>query len=130
VGSEGDPLTVHEKLTKAFRALIGLSLSNLFWYGLLAGGVWLFFYVAFRAKYSHRRISRKEPTPRQVSREIAYSLRSIAIFGLITGAVGYAIYSGWTQVYLRMDKYGWEWFVCTTRSSKRISASISTCGTA
>ena len=103
-------MTFNEKLTRSLLALLGGSLSQLFWYGLLACGVWLFFYVAFRAKFCHRRLSCDEPTRRQVAREIVCSLRSIAIFGLVVGAVVYAAYSGWTRLYLRMESYGWLWF--------------------
>ena len=97
--SIGDRVTVSERLTQSIRALLGSSLSQLFWYGLLACGVWLFFDIAFRAKFRHRRISRHEPTPRQVAREIVCSFRSIAIFGLVTGAVVYGVCCGWTLVY-------------------------------
>jgi sterol desaturase/sphingolipid hydroxylase (fatty acid hydroxylase superfamily) len=104
-------MTVHEKLAESLRALIGSSLGDLFWYGLLAFGVWLFFYVVFRAQFRHRRVSRDDPTTRQMAREMVHSLRSIAIFGLVTGIVVYAAYSGWTRLYLRVDEHGWGWFV-------------------
>jgi sterol desaturase/sphingolipid hydroxylase (fatty acid hydroxylase superfamily) len=104
-------MTVDEKLMRSLSALSGASFGNLFWYGLMAGGLWLVFYVAFRAALQHRRISKHEPTRRQVTREIFHSLRSIAIFGLVTGGVVYAAYSGWTRIYVNVDRYGWGWFV-------------------
>lgn len=104
-------MSVYEKLERSVQALFGSSLSNGIWYGLLAGGAWLFFYIAFRAKFRGRRISRNEATRRQVTREIAYSLRSIAIFGLVTAAVVYAAYSGSTRLYSRFGEYGWGWFI-------------------
>jgi lathosterol oxidase len=103
-------MTVEEKLERALRALFGSSLGDLFWYGLLAGGVWLFFFVAFRTALRHRRVSRRDPTRRQVAREVLHSLRSIAVFGLVTGAVVFAAFSGWTRLYVRVDEYGWVWF--------------------
>jgi sterol desaturase/sphingolipid hydroxylase (fatty acid hydroxylase superfamily) len=104
-------MTVHEKLSRSLRALLGSSLGDLSLYALLALGAWLFFYVVFRKHLQHRRLSQRDPTPRQVAREIFHSLRSIAIFGLVTGAVVYAAYSGWTRLYLRIGAYGWGWFL-------------------
>lgn len=103
-------MIVNYRLAQTIRALLGISLSQLLWYGLLACVVWLFFYIAFREKFRHRRVSRSDPTPRQVAREMACSFRSIAVFGLVTGAVIYAAYSGWTRLYVRVDEYGWVWF--------------------
>ena len=37
------------------------------------------------------------------------SAASIAIFGLVTGGVVYAAYSGWTRLYVRVGEYGWSW---------------------
>lgn len=104
-------MTVSEKLAQSLRVLVGTSLGDVFWYGLLAGGLWLFFDVAFRATFRHRRISSGEPTRQQVTREVLHSLRSIAIFGLLTGGIVYAAYSGWTRFYVSIDAYGWGWFV-------------------
>lgn len=104
-------MSVNEKLGRSLQALWSSSLGDLGWYGLLACGVWLFFHVAFREKFRHRRVSRNDPTAGQMAREIVRSLRSIAIFGLVTGAVVYAAYSGWTLIYVSVDKYGWAWFV-------------------
>lgn len=103
-------MTVDEKLTQSLRALVGTSASHLVWYALLAGGVWLFFYVLFRARFRTRRVARHEPRPRQVRREIVCSLRSIGIFGLVAAAVVYAAYSGWTRLYIG-NEHGWGWFV-------------------
>jgi len=103
-------MTVHEKLSRSLRALLASSLGDLSLYALLALGVWLFFYVVFRKNFLHRRISQRDPAPGQVTREMVHSLRSIAVFGLVTGAVVYAGYSGWTRLYLRLGEYGWGWF--------------------
>lgn len=104
-------MTVAEKLTRSLRALLGTSLGDLFWYAVLACGVSLFFYVAFRGRFHHRRVSRKAATLRQVMREALYSLRSIAIFGLVAGVIAYAACSGGTRLYVRVADFGWGWFV-------------------
>lgn len=103
-------MTVHEKLTRSLAVLLGSSLSQFFWYALLACGVWLFFQLVFRARFRNRRVSRQEPTTSQIGREMFCSLRSIAVFGLVTGAVVYAAYSGWTRLYVHVGDYGWGWF--------------------
>ncbi len=104
-------MAVSEKLLNAILALFGSSLSDFSLYAFLAFGLWLCFYVVFREKFRHRRISPRKPTTAQIKREMLHSLRSTAIFGLVTGAVVYAGYSGWTRLYLRIDEYGWGWFV-------------------
>jgi len=105
-------MTLEEILVKSFLSMLGSSLIYFFWYGLLACiGVWLVFYLFYRAAYSQRRISDLEQTPGQTRREFLYSLRSIAIFGLVTGLVVYASCFGWTRLYTRPDEYGWPWFV-------------------
>lgn len=103
-------MTADKNLERAFRAFVGASLGELFWYVLLACTVWLIFHAAFRASFKHRRVSRLDPRPRQLLREILHSLRSITVFGLVTGAVVYAANSGWTRLYRRVEDYGWAWF--------------------
>lgn len=90
---------------------LGAAFGDLLGYVLAAGVAWLLFYVLFKAQFRRRRIAQREPTAYQISREILYSLRTLAIFGLVTGAIIYAAYLGWTKLYLRIDTYGWGWFV-------------------
>src|SRR5947209_1528684 len=91
---KGSTMTLGQKLERAWQASVTTSLGDLFWYGLLACAVWLFFDVAFRKAFQQRRISRRKPMPRQIGREIVHSLRSIAVFGLVTGLVTCAALSG------------------------------------
>ena len=104
-------MTITERLAHAVGAMFGAALGDLLWYAGLALAVWLFFYVVFRAQFRHRRVLRHGPKRWQIAREIAHSLRSIAIFGLVTGAVVYAAMGGWTRLYLDVDRYGWGWFL-------------------
>jgi len=59
------------QLSSPFQASLCSTLGELFWYALMASAAWLFFYVAFRTAFRHRRISKNEPTARQVCREVA-----------------------------------------------------------
>lgn len=103
-------MTVEEKLYLSLRACVGSSLSDFYWYAIMASAVWLFFYVVFPARFRHRRVSRRQPVKGQVRREFANSLRSILIFGLVTAAVVFMASSGWTRIYRTIDRYGWAWF--------------------
>lgn len=103
-------MNVKEKLIQSLLVIVGSSIGDLLWYALLASGVWLFFYVSFQSQFRHRRISSQGPVAGQIRRELFHSLRSIAIFGLVTGVVVFVAYSGWTRIYLRVDEYGWGWF--------------------
>lgn len=98
-------------LRSPFQASLASTLSELFWYLVMAFSVWLFFYVAFRAAFHHRRILHRDPTRRQICREIAHSFRSIAIFGLVTLGVVIVDRLGGTRLYRRVEDYGWSWFV-------------------
>ncbi len=104
-------MSLSEKLQAAAGASVGFSLYQLFWYVVFALTAWGFFHVLFRRWFRGRRIGRDDPTLRQGVRETLYSVRSIAIFGLVTGGIVYAILSGRTAMYYRIDQYGWAWFV-------------------
>jgi sterol desaturase/sphingolipid hydroxylase (fatty acid hydroxylase superfamily) len=106
-------MTIEEKLARTFHALVSTSLGDFFWYALLAGGAWLFFDIVFRAAFRHRRISSRARGPGQVRREVLHSVRSVVIFGLVTGAVIYSACCGETRLYWRVDDYGWGWFVAS-----------------
>lgn len=98
------------KLLHSLHATLGTSLSDFLMYGLFAGILWLFFYVAFRTRFRHRRISSHAVSRRQVRREFLCSLRSIGVFGLVAGGVTFAFLCGWTRIYLRFEDRGWTWF--------------------
>ena len=104
MGSDG-------RLRGPLQASLMSALTELVWYVLLASAASLIFYVLFRAAFRHRRILRRDPTARQVWREVVYSIRSIAIFGLVTYLVVAAARAGWTRMYHRAGDYGWFWFV-------------------
>jgi sterol desaturase/sphingolipid hydroxylase (fatty acid hydroxylase superfamily) len=107
---EGEGEMFLDGLSQAARRAVGSALGELAWYVLLASAAYLFFYVAFRARLRHRRVSPRDPAAGQMRREVAHSLRSIAVFGLVTLAVLVAAGSGLTRLYGRVDRYGWGWF--------------------
>lgn len=106
-------MTSNELLEISLRAGASVTLSNVLWYALAAGGAWLFFYVLFRKAFYHRRISAIESIPSQVRREIWHSLRSLAIFGVVGVIIVYVALLGCTRIYPRISDCGWAWFVAS-----------------
>lgn len=104
-------MTMLQRLTISLRAWTAASLTQLFWYGLLASLVWLTFYLVLRSKLAHRRIGGQTPSLHQYRREVMHSLRSIAIFGLMAALMVQAIINGWTRMYFQLDQFGWAYFV-------------------
>jgi sterol desaturase/sphingolipid hydroxylase (fatty acid hydroxylase superfamily) len=104
-------LTFVDKLRRSWQAALATSLSDLFWYGILAAAVWVCFHSLLRRAMAGRRLMRYEPTRGQIAREILHSVRSIAIFGLVAAVVVFAAISGWTRIYIRIERFGWTWFV-------------------
>jgi sterol desaturase/sphingolipid hydroxylase (fatty acid hydroxylase superfamily) len=107
-------MSVSRHLYQAVEVSLGSTLGKLFWYALLASSVWLAFYVLFRSRLRHRRVGPRDPAAGQIRREILHSLRSLAIFGLVTAAVVLAAASGLTRLYWRIDDYGWAWLLASS----------------
>jgi lathosterol oxidase len=106
-------MTFVEKMNVAIRAAFGLTVGDVLWYAFLAGAAWLVFYVLFPGYFRRRRVADIDPTRAQITREIFYSLRSVAIFGVVTAFVVVAGISGWTRLYFNDSRYGWPWFVAS-----------------
>ncbi|MHA3770493.1 sterol desaturase family protein [Verrucomicrobiota bacterium sgz303538] len=79
-------------------------------YGLFAGAAWLLCYVFFRRRWFHRKIVARFPAPREVRRELAYSMLALVIFGLSGAITIEAAKRGHTQLYWRISQHGWPWF--------------------
>jgi sterol desaturase/sphingolipid hydroxylase (fatty acid hydroxylase superfamily) len=100
-----------DKFWLSAQAGLGRGVGDLLWYALLAGAAWLAFWVLFRRALKHRRVSQREPSAGQIRWEVLRSLRSMAVFALVTAAVVFAALAGWTRLYARVDEYGWSWLV-------------------
>lgn len=103
-------MTLIEKSRRALAAVPEVFMAEGFWYLVLAGAAWLGFHVIFAGVLRRRRIVRQTPSWRQMGWEVAYSLRSLLIFGIVGGLLLFAILSGWTQMYFRIERYGWWWY--------------------
>ena len=103
-------MTLAQQLERAWRASVGTVVTETFWYFVLACSVWLAFSIIFRRAMRSRKISTKDATAWQMLRELLHSVRSIAIFGLVTALIVLAAINGWTQLYGRVEKFGWTYF--------------------
>lgn len=93
-----------------FELTAGTSVSLSMKYASLAGLAWLLGYVIFKRRWVHRKIVQQFPKGTDIWREIRYSAVSVLIFAAVGAATAYAAREGWTQLYWRIDKYGWGWF--------------------
>lgn len=101
-------------LQNALRAAGGFAVGDLLWYTLFAGSLWLAFYVLLKTLFRRRKIVPGAPAWPQIAREIANSVRSMAIFGLTGGLVVFLALSGFRpRVYRSIDEYGWAWYAAS-----------------
>ena len=102
-------MSLANRLWYSLLAIPGASIERAFWYAILAGGAWLLLHVLLTRWLAHRRIN-AVPTLRQMSWELLYSLRSLAIYGLVGGFIVFSYLSGWTQIYVPIERFGWWYF--------------------
>lgn len=81
-------------------------LAILFRYFLAAGTFYLYFYVLKSENYRQQRLSSKEVDQNQIKKEMFWSIISSAVFA-VAGAFAFWLWqSGYTAVYLDIEKYG------------------------
>ena len=86
------------KLPNIFELTFGISVSTGLRYLLFAGIAWLLGYVCFKRHWLHRKIISRMPAPGAVWREIAHSLVTLVIFGMVGAATTIAAAKGMTQI--------------------------------
>ncbi len=91
----------------------GSMTDSLIRYAIFAGVAWLFAYVLFRNRWFGRKVIAKWPQRRDMIREIVYSTRTTAVYGLVGLATVLAIRSGYGQLYRDVEAYGWPYFVAS-----------------
>lgn len=80
-------------------------------YLIFAGAAFLLFYVWFRKQAIRRKIQTAFAGRNDIQREMLYSLSSFAVFAL-TGVLTYTMFStGWNQLYLSVNAYGWAYLI-------------------
>ena len=100
-----------------FELTAGTSLGLALRYLLFGAVAWVLGYILFKRRWSHRKIIPRDPHRSDIRREVAYSLLSLLIFGIVGAATLLASRHGWTKLYWKIDAHGWPWFwlsiVCT-----------------
>lgn len=84
-----------------------------FFYLLFAASMWVAFYWLFSRWLHRRKISQRKLEKRRVAWEVAYSFRSMMLFGVTAGFVAFAYFAGWTRIYRNIDDYGWTWLIAS-----------------
>jgi sterol desaturase/sphingolipid hydroxylase (fatty acid hydroxylase superfamily) len=80
-------------------------------YILIAGGVFLFFYVVFKNKILAKKIQNALPKNKDYLREFAYSISTILIFGLIIlNIIGNPAVRPYTKIYDDIAEHGWLYY--------------------
>ncbi len=82
----------------------------LFRYFLLVGAFWLVFYQMRPKRFGQRQIYTELPSFALQKYEIKWSVATSVIFALSGVVMGVMWQLGWTQIYLKMDLYGWFYF--------------------
>ncbi len=103
-------MPLETRLRYALLAIPGMTIQRGLLYFIIAGLAWLMLHFVFATRLASRRVSPKLMTFEQVRWEFLYSLRSLAVYSLVGGFMVFAITSGWTRMYFRIDKFGWPWF--------------------
>ncbi len=104
-------MSVSERIEIALHSAVRSLPSRAALYLIAAGTAFLFVRFLMQRWFRHRRISPFEVRDGQVRLEILQSMRTIAVFGVVHGLIVFAILSGWTRMYRRIDEYGWVWLL-------------------
>ena len=83
----------------------------IFRYFLMAGAFWFVFYSWRPESVRGRQIYKELPDLNLQKFEIKWSLMTSFIFAISGVVLGLIWQLGWTQIYLKMDQYGWVYFI-------------------
>ena len=78
-------------------------------YVLLSGIFHWYFYHWKKDVWLHRKINRKSYSPAQFKKEIAWSMLTAMIFGIIGAGTAVLWQKGYTQIYLETQQFPWYW---------------------
>ena len=74
--------------------------------------LWLTLHVVLRRRLAHRLIA-DWPSPRDIRRELGYSLSTVLIFAAMGAAVFALLIHGHMVVYRQPERYGWLWLAAS-----------------
>lgn len=93
------------------KLVVGIAIEQWLRYFLAAGLVWLLGYVIFKKSWFKRKINQRYPSSADMWREFRWSMLTVVIYGLVGAATIWAAKMGWTQMYGKIGRFGWGWFV-------------------
>jgi lathosterol oxidase len=79
-------------------------------YFIIAGLFWCIFYVWFKDKWELYKLHQRAYSSRQFRKEVSWSLITSLIFAIAGALTLWVWQRGYTQVYERIDLYGW-WYL-------------------
>ena len=79
-------------------------------YYLVAGIVFVLFYVLLRRKWAYKKLQKKEANSKDFIREILYSSTTILIFALFVYILYLPAVSPYTTKYKEISEYGWIYY--------------------
>lgn len=83
-------------------------------YSLLAGGLFLIFFVWKRRQWFYKKIQLRTPQKSKIRHEILWSASSILIFTTIGSITHYLFLNGYTELYTDIDERGWGYLALST----------------
>lgn len=89
---------------------LGAFLIQLLRYLIVAGAAYLIFYVWKKSTWWHRKVVQRLPPATQMWREVAYSITTMLIFGIMALLVMLLRKTGLTQLYSSIEEYGWGYW--------------------
>lgn len=99
------------KLPSFDKLLVGIVIEQWLRYFLVAGTAWLLGYVLFRRQWLKRKIQQRYPSAGDMWRELRWSALTVVIYGVVGALTLWAVKLGWTQMYRKIEAFGWGWFV-------------------
>ena len=96
-----------------FTLYLNIFTEDLLRYVIGAGGVYLVINLALRRLLERRQIREDRPKAAQICREIAASLRTVAIFAAVGSVIALGYRAGFIRLYFDVDQYGLLWLVAS-----------------
>lgn len=93
-----------------FTALLIAVVAQTFRYVLIAGSLFMLFYIIKRQAWYHRKIQLRFPKKKKIYQELFYSCISIVILSSFGLLLFYARQGGYTLIYSDISEYGWLYF--------------------
>lgn len=96
-----------QKLIQVYSASL---VSDFLRYFIAASITYILFWMLLKKTLNHRFIQSHFPKSRRLWFEFRYSMSTVSIFAMVGTIIYFAVKAGYTQLYHKMDLYGWWYF--------------------